>query len=164
MKLGMIWAQAHGRVIGRDNDMPWPLPEDLAFFRRTTAQSPVIMGRKAWLALPDHARPLPGRRNIVLTRNQDFTAAGAEVAHDLDTALGLVADEPAWIIGGEQIYEQAMDNADVLVVTEIDATFDGDRYAPEIGPEWRVVSSDPAEGWATAANGLRYRMLRYERA
>jgi|SRR5690625_1671207 len=164
MKLGMIWAQAHDRVIGRDNDMPWHLPEDLKFFRRTTADAPVIMGRKVWESLPEGARPLPGRRNIVLTRNPEYAAPGAEVVHDLPTALELVADEPAWIIGGAEIYNQAMDQSDLLVVTEIDARFEGDRFAPEIGPEWRETSRDPVDGWATAANGLRYRMLRYERA
>lgn len=164
MTLGMIWAQAHGRVIGRDNDLPWHLPEDLHHFRQTTAGDAVVMGRLQWESLPDKVRPLPGRRNVVLTRNPDYEAPGAELVGDLPAALALVADEDAWICGGEQVYEQAIDHADFLVVTEIDHPVEGDRYAPPIGPQWRVTAQDPADGtWHHAKNGMRYRILTYHR-
>ncbi|HLV03194.1 dihydrofolate reductase [uncultured Georgenia sp.] len=165
MTLGMIWAQAHGRVIGRDNDLPWHLPEDLRHFRRTTAGHAVVMGRLQWESLPEHLRPLPGRRNIVLSRNPEFRAPGAEVVDNLPAALALVAGQDAWICGGAQVYEEALPHADLLVVTEIDHAVEGDRYAPVIGPEWRVVAQDPQDGgWHVAANGMRFRILTYRRA
>lgn len=164
MTLGMIWAQAHGRVIGRDNDLPWHLPEDLRHFRRTTAGDAVVMGRLQWESLPERIRPLPGRRNVVLTRTPDYSAPGAEVVGDLEAALALVAGEDAWICGGAQVYEAALGHADLLVVTEIDHAVEGDRYAPPIGPEWHVTEEDPADGgWHTAENGMRFRIRTYRR-
>lgn len=158
----MIWAQAHDRVIGKDNDLPWHLPEDLRHFRRTTAGDAVVMGRLQWESLPEKIRPLPGRRNIVLSRNPDYRVPGAELVGDLPAALALVAGEDAWICGGAQVYEEAIGHADLLVVTEIDHPFDGDRHAPVIGPEWRLSDQDPADAtWHQAANGLRYRILTY---
>jgi len=164
MTLGMIWAQAHDGVIGRDNDLPWHLPEDLRHFRRTTAGDAVVMGRRQWESLPERIRPLPGRRNIVLTRNGEYSAPGAEVVGDLPAALELVAGEDAWICGGAQVYEEAIAHADLLVVTEIDHTIPGDRYAPSIGPEWQVTERDPDDGeWHVAENGMRFRILTYHR-
>lgn len=164
MTLGMIWAQAHDRVIGRDNDLPWHLPEDLRHFRNTTAGDAVVMGRRQWESLPEKIRPLPGRRNVVLTRNPEFEAPGAEVVESLPAALELVADEDAWICGGAQVYEAAIDHADLLVVTEIDHAVEGDTYAPPIGPEWQVVEQDPDDGgWHAAENGMRFRILTYRR-
>ncbi len=164
MTLGMIWAQAHGRVIGRDNDLPWHLPEDLRHFRSTTAGDAVVMGRRQWDSLPEKIRPLPGRRNIVLSRNPAFTAPGAEVVASLDAALALVRDEDAWICGGAQVYEEALPHAELLVVTEIDHAVEGDRFAPPIGPEWRVRAQDPDDGgWHVAENGMRFRILTYRR-
>jgi len=164
MTLGMIWAQAHDRVIGRDNDLPWHLPEDLRHFRRTTASDAVVMGRRQWESLPERIRPLPGRRNIVLSRNPGFSAPGAEVVDNLPGALALVTGEDAWICGGAQVYEEALPHADLLVVTEIDHEIPGDRHAPAIGPEWRVTAQDPDDGgWHLAENGMRYRILTYRR-
>lgn len=105
--LGMIWAQARGGVIGRDNDLPWHLPEDLAHFKKTTSGCPVIMGRRQWESLPERFRPLPNRRNIVLTRQAGYEAPGAEVVSDLPAALELVSGVDAWICGGGEIYRQA---------------------------------------------------------
>ena len=156
----MIWAQAHDRVIGRDNDLPWRLREDLKHFRVTTAGDAVVMGRKQWESLPEKVRPLPGRRNVVLTRNPDYRAPGAELAANLDEALALVADEDAWICGGGQVYEEALPHADTLVVTEIDLAVPGDTYAPEITAGWVVAE---ATDWQVAENGLRYRVLTYRR-
>ncbi len=161
--LGMIWAQARRRVIGRDGDIPWHLPEDLAHFRRTTRGQAVIMGRTSWDALPDAYRPLPGRRNIVLSRRRGFEAPGAEVVSSLDEALALVGEADAWICGGAQVYAEAMPLADVLVVTDIGLEVDGDAFAPEIGPEWVASSVDPADGWLEGGGGLRYRITTYTR-
>ena len=164
MTLGMIWAQANDRVIGRDNDLPWHLPEDLRHFRETTAGRPVVMGRLQWESLPERVRPLPGRRNIVLSRNPEYRAPGAELVGDLPTALELVGGDDAWICGGAEVYQAAIAHADLLVVTEIDHAVAGDRYAPEIGPEWQLTAQDPAEGWRESTTGLRYRILTYRRA
>ena len=157
--LGMIWAQAHDRVIGRDGGLPWHLPEDMRHFRETTGRDTVIHGRTSWDALPAKVRPLPGRRNIVLSRDPGFRADGAEVATSLDEALALVEHEDAWICGGGQVYAEAMDRADLLVVTEIDLDVDGDALAPPITGEW-----EPSPGpWRTAGNGMRFRVVSYRR-
>lgn len=161
--LGMIWAQAHDRVIGRDGDIPWYLPEDLAHFRRETDGDAVIMGRTSWDALPPAYRPLPGRRNIVLSRRAGFQAPGAEVVSSLEEALDRVSDEPAWICGGASVYAEALPVADLLVVTDIDATVDGDAFAPPIGSEWKVTRREPSDGWAHGRGGLPYRISWYER-
>ncbi len=161
----MIWAQARGRVIGRDGDMPWHLPEDLAHFRRTTRGQAVIMGRTSWDALPAAYRPLPGRRNIVLSRRPGFEAPGAEVAGDLEAALALVGPADAWICGGAQVYAETMPLADVLVVTDIDLAVEGDALAPEIGPEWVAAErvAGGADEWLVGTGGLRYRITTYRR-
>ena len=163
MTLGMIWAQAHDRVIGRAGEMPWHLPEDLAHFRRTTGRAPVIMGRGSWEALPERYRPLPGRRNIVLSTRPDFRPHGAEVAHDLPAALALLDGADGWVCGGANVYAQAMPWADLLVVTDIDLAVDGDRVAPSVGPEWVVDPAGTDDTWRTAGNGLRYRISSYRR-
>jgi dihydrofolate reductase len=162
--LGMIWAQARDRVIGRDGDIPWYLPEDLAHFRRETRGDAVIMGRTSWDALPPAYRPLPGRRNIVLSRRPDFDAPGAEVADSLEEALDRVAGRPAWICGGASVYAEALPVADLLVVTDLDLAVGGDAYAPPLGPEWVLVRREPAEGWAQGFGGVPYRISWYERA
>ncbi len=162
--LGMIWAQAHDRVIGADGTMPWHLPEDLAHFRRTTAGSAVVMGRTTWESLDPRHRPLPGRRNIVLSRRPGFVAEGAETAPDLDAALALLGPEGGWVMGGAQVYAEALSRADTLVVTDIDLAVDGDARAPAIDDrDWAVASANPDRGWHTAANGLRYRVTTFRR-
>lgn len=168
-KVGLIWAESDGGIIGSDGVMPWHLPEDQAHFKAVTTGSPVLMGRKTWESLPARFRPLPGRRNIVVTRNPQWGAEGAEVAHSLDAALELAAasdtevDATIWVIGGAQLYSSAMNRADTLEVTEIRAQFDGDTTAPVIGEEWQQVGVDPDAGWHTSAAGLHYRFLRYAR-
>lgn len=159
--LGMIWAQAHDGVIGRDNDLPWHLPEDLKHFRRTTSGDAVVMGRRQWESLPQKVRPLPGRTNVVLTRDRGYAAPGAQVVGSLHEALELVADQDAWICGGGQVYEAALPFADRLVVTEIDLEVTGDTYAPAIGPQWR---EDDAGDWLRSADGTAYRILTYRRS
>jgi dihydrofolate reductase len=161
--LGMIWAQANGGVIGRAGGMPWHLPEDLAHFRRTTGGQAVIMGRASWDALPAAFRPLPGRRNIVLSRRAGFAAEGAETAGSLADALELVAGQDAWICGGAQVYAAALALADVVVVTDIDLEIDGDAHAPDLGSEWVLSSREPADGWHRSAGGLGFRISAFRR-
>ena len=133
--LGAIWAQGRARAIGKGGALPWRLPEDLALFRRVTSGHPVIMGRKTWESLPARFRPLPGRRNIVLSRDPGFAADGAEAVRSLAEATEAASHcEQAWIIGGAAVYAEAVALADVLVVTDVDVDVEGaDAFAPSIG-------------------------------
>ena len=163
-RIGMVWAEARGGVIGRGGEMPWHLPEDLAHFRRVTSGSPVIMGRRTWQSLPERFRPLPGRTNIVVTRDPQFDAPGAEIARSLDDAIEGASGgaETVWIMGGGELYRAAMPVADELAVTRIALDVDdADTTAPEIGPEWQLVDAGEQ---LTAANGIGYRFERWERA
>ena len=167
-RIGMIWAQARGGVIGAGGTMPWHLPEDLKHFKRTTSGSPVVMGRRTWESFPPRFRPLPGRTNIVITRDDTLDLPSAVRARSLPEALELAATEagPAgttWVIGGGSIYADAIEVAEQLVVTEIDLQVDGDTLAPRIPGDFAVTSVDPVEGWHEAANGLCYRFLTYSR-
>lgn len=162
MTIGLIWAQARGGVIGREGVMPWHVPEDSRHFRAITGSGSVIMGRRTWDSLPARYRPLPGRSNIVVTRDTSWRAVGATVAHSIDEAIK-AADSDVWIIGGGQLYAATIGIADVLEVTEIDAVFDGDTHAPLVTSDWTIRTTDPAEGWRSSSTGLPYRFLRYER-
>lgn len=159
MRLGLVWAEARGRVIGRDGGMPWSVPEDLAHFREVTLGAPVIMGRRTWESFPERFRPLPGRRNIVVTGSDSWQADGAERARSLDAALDLVREVPAaWVIGGARLFAEAIGRADVLEVTELDLEVDGDTFAPE-RPGWYVARIEPQEGWWVSRTGVPYRFL-----
>jgi dihydrofolate reductase len=159
LKLGVIYARSRNGVIGKDNAMPWHLPEDLAHLKRTTLGKPVIMGRKTWDSLPPRFRPLPGRRNIVVTRDAQWQAAGADRAGSVEEATALCADAPlAWVIGGAEIYRLALPLADLAVITEIDADYEGDTFAPQLGTAWREV----ARVRHVAANGLPYSFVTYQ--
>ncbi|MEZ7754842.1 dihydrofolate reductase [Microbacterium paraoxydans] len=155
--VGLIWAEAAGGVIGAEGGMPWYVPEDLAHFKETTQGAPVVMGRKTWDSLPERFRPLPGRDNIVVTRQQDWTAEGARRAATVSEAVR--GQEKVWIIGGAEIFRQVIADADRLEVTELELEVDGDTFAPP-KTGWRVV--DEGE-WQTSRTGIRYRFLRYER-
>ena len=160
MKLGMIWAQARNGVIGKGGVLPWHLPEDMAHFKRTTLGAPVIMGRKTWDSVPPRFRPLPGRRNVVITRDPQWRADGAEHATTLDQAIALCADAPlAWITGGSEIFRLAIPRADLAVITEIDADFEGDVHAPALGPGWRETARERH----VSASGVAYSFVTYER-
>ena len=140
--------------------MPWHLPEDLAHFKRTTLSHPVVMGRRTWDSIPPRFRPLPGRTNIVVTRQADWSAAGAQRAGSLDDALRQCATaERVWVIGGAQIFEAALPLATELVVTEIDAEFAGDTFAPAIGADWQRVAEEPL----VTASGLPIRFVTWRR-
>lgn len=153
--IGLIWAQARGGVIGADGGIPWHIPEDMKFFRETTAGATVLMGRRTWDSLPPRFRPLPGRTNIVVTRDRAWRADGAVVQHDL-----AVPDGDVWVIGGGEIYDAALPLADLLAVTEVDATVEGDTTAPSI-PDTFTLEEDAA--WRESSSGLRYRHLTYRR-
>jgi len=169
--LGLVWAQTGTGVIGRAGSMPWHLPEDLQHFSRLTAGHPVIMGRKTWKSFPDKYRPLPGRTNIVITRQEGWggtaEADGAVAVQSLDDALlesqFAPGNDMVWIIGGGEVFSQSADLADVAVVTTIDAAAEGDTFAPELGDDWTADDSLPADGWLTAANGTRYRFTLWRR-
>ena len=160
MKLKLIYARAANGVIGLNNQMPWHLPEDLAHFKRTTLGCPVLMGRKTWESIPAKFRPLPGRANLVITRQPDWQAEGAHVVHSLEEGLTLALahcpeGKDLWVMGGAEIYAQAAPIAEEAVVTEIDADFEGDAFAPTFDASWH--ETDRAAH--TAANGLGYSLV-----
>ena len=177
MKLHLILARARNGVIGNKGTLPWHLPEDMAHFKRATMGCPVIMGRKTWDSLPAKFRPLPGRLNVVVTRQPDWEAEGAlratSVAHavelcnlqgntgsDMKRDVGTesrVGPINAWVIGGAQIYAQALPLASNAVVTEIDADFDGDAFAPQFGPQWTKTAGLPQ----VSSTGLRFSFATY---
>jgi len=139
--LSIIVAAAENNVIGRENKMPWHLPDDLKHFKRTTKGHYVIQGRKTF---DSQGRPLPKRTNIVITRKKDAHIEGCLIAHSLDEAIAMVKeDNEPFIIGGEEIYRQAMEKADRIYLTRVHGTFAGDTYFPEIDKEqWKVISSE----------------------
>jgi dihydrofolate reductase len=158
-EVGLIWAQSSSGVIGRGGGIPWQLPEDLVRFKELTMGHTVVMGRLTWESLPANVRPLPGRRNVVVTRQPDFAADGATVVASLDEAL---TDPDTWVIGGEQIYTLAMPRASRCEVTEIDIDLprdDGDVVAPVLDETWVGTAGE----WQTSRSGLRYRWHSYSR-
>ncbi len=137
----LIVARARNGVIGRDGALPWRLPEDLSFFRRTTIGHVVVMGRRTWDSI---GRPLPQRRNIVVTRQEDWHAPGCEVTSSLEQALAITHDvDEVFVIGGAALYRLALPLARRLIVTEIDADFDGDTHFPPIDATlWRETARE----------------------
>jgi dihydrofolate reductase len=158
--ISLIWAQAVSGVIGDAGTIPWRLPEDLAHFKELTLNGAVIMGRRTWDSLPERFRPLPGRDNIVVTRQSDWSADGVTVVHSLPDALAAAAPQPVWIIGGGEIYRQAMPLADRLEVTEVDLDTSGDTVAPTVDAAFTQTA---ATEWLTSRTDLRYRFVSYER-
>ena len=158
MTVGLIWAQSTSGVIGRDGAIPWHLPEDLARFKTLTMGHTVVMGRRTWDSLPARFRPLPGRRNVVLTRNSGFDAPGAEVVGSIDDAI----DDQTWVIGGSEIYHLALPAATRCEVTEVEIDLrleDDDALAPVLDESWIGTSGD----WQDSSSGLRYRFHTYLR-
>lgn len=158
--LTLIAAVARNGVIGMANRLPWQLPADLKHFKELTTGHTVIMGRKTWESLPAKFRPLPGRYNIVVTRNDSFRAEGATVSTSLPDAIAAANGDEVFVIGGAELYKAALLLADRLQLTEIDATFEGDTWFPII---------DPARWWETAREtysdeaGLRYAFVTYQK-
>jgi dihydrofolate reductase len=161
VEIALIYARAANGTIGLGGTMPWHLPEDLAHFKRLTSGCPVIMGRKTWDSLPVRFRPLPGRCNIVITRQAAWSQNGVQRASSLREALQLCEQDAqtVWVMGGAQIYAQALPLADRVEVTEIAQDFDGDAFAPVLGPEWL----EAARQEHVSASGLPFSFVRYLR-
>ncbi|QDK80970.1 dihydrofolate reductase [Spirosoma sp. KCTC 42546] len=164
MKISLISAVADNGVIGLNNDMPWHLPDDFAFFKRKTSHHPIIMGRKSLEAL---GKPLPNRTNIIITRNPNFTAQGVRVVHTLDDAIDKArkadrATDEIFVIGGAEIYAMALPIATTLYLTEIHQAFEGDTYFPEFDKsEWQEVSRRPHS--ADERHAVAFDFVEYER-
>ena len=152
-RLVLIAGVARNGAIGKDDALPWRLPEDLKHFKQHTLGWPVIMGRRTWESLPPRFRPLPGRRNLVLSRTPQ---EGAETFPDLRQALAAVSGD-VWVIGGAAVYRAAQPFADRIVVTDIREFFDGDTYAPDVGRP-----PDSVGAWQVSSTGLHYRFLTWE--
>ncbi len=163
-RVGLVWAQSTSGVIGRGGDIPWRVPEDLARFKQLTMGHTVVMGRRTWDSLPVAVRPLPGRRNVVLSRQTDFMADRAEVVRSLEQALPNSRTEPeTWVIGGEQIYSLALPFANRCEVTEVDIDLpraDDDALAPVLDEAWAGETGE----WLVSRSGLRYRFHSYQRS
>ena len=166
MKLSMIVATAQNRVIGRDNALPWYLPNDLKYFKQTTLGKPVIMGRKTYESI---GKPLPGRTNIVITRQTDYLPEGVKVVHSVAEARDLAesvclidGQEEAMIMGGAEIYTLALPDADRLYLTEVHADVDGDAYFPEYDKtEWQQISREDFS--AEGPNPYNYSFVVYDK-
>ncbi|ANF97202.1 dihydrofolate reductase [Paenibacillus bovis] len=161
MTITLIWAQGRQGIIGKNNDMPWKLPKDMAYFKQQTQHKTIVMGRKTWNSFG--SKPLPNRRNIILTRDASFEAAEAEVLHSVEEAIQLAGtEEELMIIGGSQIYKEFLNHADRLLVTQIEHDFEGDTYFPEVDwSEWTLVNAVP--GIRDEKNDYDYRFEEYKR-
>jgi len=156
--LSLIVAMDENRLIGSDNQLPWHLPADLAFFKRTTLGKPIIMGRKTYESI---GRPLPGRRNIVITRDTEFSAEGCEIVNDIDAALCSCSDhDELMLIGGASLYEQTIDRSSCMYITRIHHSFEGDTWFPEFNSaQWTIV--DQQDFNADEKNAYAYSFVKY---
>jgi dihydrofolate reductase len=161
VRLALVAAVARNGVIGRDNALVWHEPQDQRHFRALTLGCPVVMGRRTWESLPARFRPLPGRRNVVVTRQAGYDAAGAETAPGLAAALERLQDaEQVFVIGGAELYAAALPRADTLELTEIDADLDGDTHFPPFDRRAFVEASRAPQ---VAADGTRFDFVSYRR-
>nr|WP_209125037.1 dihydrofolate reductase [Alkalihalobacillus sp. BA299] len=159
--ISFLVAMDKNRVIGKDNDLPWRLPADLAYFKKVTMGHPIVMGRKTYESI---GRPLPGRENIIITRNQNYSAEGCTVLHSLDDVKKVIDDstKEVFIIGGAEIFKEAFPIADKLYITHIDEAFEGDTYFPAFSDqEWKEVSRE--KGVKDEKNPYDYYFSVYER-
>jgi dihydrofolate reductase len=161
VKVSLVAAVARNGVIGRDNAIPWRIAEDLERFKVLTTGHAVVMGRRTWDSLPDRFRPLPGRRNVVITSNETWQAEGAERAGSLRDALRLLEGAPeVFVIGGATLYTEALRLADELLLTEIDAEVEGDTFFPS----WdRAAFEEESRERHVSAEGLPFSFVRYRR-
>lgn len=158
--ISLIAALAKNRAIGKDGQLLWHLPEDMRHFRETTRGKPVIMGRKTWESLPSGFRPLPERRNIVVTRDGAYQAAGAVIVSSLPAALAAANSDQAFVVGGAELYTAALPLADRLQLTEIDASFEGDTWFPAIDrSQWHETGRETHHG----ETGFDYAFVTYQR-
>jgi dihydrofolate reductase len=161
VKVALVAAVARDGVIGRDGGLPWRLPEDMAHFRSVTIGQPVVMGRRTWESLPVRFRPLPGRRNVVVTRNASWHEDGAERSASLDEALQLLAGvERVSVIGGGELFSAALPIADELLLTEIDLDVEGDTFFPEFD---RAAFEETAREPNVSDDGTRFAFVTYNR-
>ncbi len=166
MRIALIVARADNGVIGRDNGLPWRISEDMKYFKATTMDKPLVMGRKTFESV---GRPLPGRTTIVVTRDREFDAEGVKVAHDLDSAVRLAGDvaradgaDEIMIAGGSEIYAQALSRADRIYLTEVHAAIDGDARFPDLDPAtWRETAR---EDFDAPAGGYDYSFVVLDRS
>ncbi len=159
MEISLILAASDNNIIGHDNQMPWHLSNDLKRFKSLTFGHPVIMGRKTFESL---GRPLPGRQNIVITRNADYTAAGCDVVSSIEDALDMVSGhDEVFIIGGGQIYSQMWEKADNLYLTRVHTLIDGETSVPEITDYWKEVSRESHD--ADEKNQYPYTFIDYKK-
>lgn len=156
--ISLLWAMDENRAIGRNNQLPWHLPEDLKYFKRVTIGKPIAMGRKTYDSI---GRPLPGRENIVITRNQGVTIEGCTVIHDVKDLLKR-DDEELFVIGGAEIFKEIIPFADRLYVTEIREEFEADTFFPEYNlSDWELIES--TLGIKDEKNPYNYEFLVYQR-
>jgi dihydrofolate reductase len=156
-----VWAEAAGGVIGSAGALPWHLPEDLKLFRALTLGSTVVMGRRTWDSLPPRARPLPGRRNVVLSRTLSGLGDGATVLPSVEAVLAEPGD--VWVIGGGEVYAAFLPHAAEAVVTSVEEEVPGDTWAPKLDEDWKLGRRVPEEDWLTSSSGLRYRVAWWRR-
>ena len=159
--ISLVCAMDENRLIGKDNALPWRMPADLAFFKKTTMGKPILMGRKTWESI---GRPLPGRQNIVISRDSAYTADGCDTASGIEGALHLVKNhDEAMLIGGANLYSQVLDIADILYITEIHHQFEGDTWFPEI--DFQIWKEDWRENHKRDEKNLHdYSFVKYVRA
>lgn len=158
--ISLIVAMAQNRVIGKDNRLPWRLPADMAYFKQTTMGHPVVMGRKTFESI---SKPLPGRRNIILTRDPHFQSEGCEICYSVEEVLALAqaGKDEFFIIGGDSVYSTFFPFTDRLYLTLIEQSFEGDAFFPEIDAQkWRLVSQTQGEN--NEKNPYEYSFLIYE--
>jgi dihydrofolate reductase len=160
MKISIVVAMAVNRVIGHENRLPWHLPADLKYFKQLTMGKPILMGRKTFESI---GRPLPGRTNIVITRNESYTAEGCVVVHSIEAALKAAADsEEVMVIGGAEFYRQVLPYAGTLYITRVTGEFEGDTFFPELDDaEWHEVERSDFE--ADEKNPHAYSFVRLDR-
>lgn len=158
--INIIVATSTNLVIGKDNNIPWNLPTDMKHFKDVTTGHKVIMGRKCWESIPEKFRPLPKRKNYVLTRNTDYIAKGATVVHDFGSIIERYksSDEELFVIGGSDLYEEALQYADKLFLTQIYSNVDGDTYLKGLSiKEWEIIDGSKI----LEENGLKFRLEVY---
>ncbi|WP_075617766.1 dihydrofolate reductase [Paenisporosarcina indica] len=157
--ISLIVAHDLNQVIGKDNKMPWHIPNELAYFKEKTMGKAIVMGRNTFESI---GRPLPGRLNVVITRNTSYQQEGVTVVHSVEDAIAVAQKyhEEVMIIGGEQIFKKVLANADIMYVTCIEHQFEGDTFFPPYGNEWELLSS--SETFLTD-DGLQYKYLIYHR-
>lgn len=157
--IAIVVAMSKNCVIGKDNALPWHLPADLAYFKKVTMGHPILMGRKTYEAI---GRPLPGRENVIMTREPDYHQDGCTIVHSKEEALARFADVDLYVIGGAEIIKEFLPDADRLHLTLIDHEFEGDTFLPELNlDEWTIVSETP--GITDEKNPYPFRFLVYER-